>query len=113
MNYEVTRTHERGRRLREGEQFDRVQGQLTIEPYLSKNKGGSVRLAATLWVQEPPGRRRGLLQPLFDPSVMALDEAGVLRLSGKEINSDSDSGDIFDCVQVWECRPLDGRKRAV
>lgn len=49
MHYEVTRTHERGRRLGETEQLERAQGILTIEPYPSKHKGAVPRLAATLW----------------------------------------------------------------
>ena len=111
MKYEVTRTHEQGRRLREGEQLERAQGVLTIEPYPSKNKGGLPRLAATLWVLEPQGHRRGVLSPLFEPRAIGLDADGVLRLAGVEINSDSSSSEIFDCVQVWECRPVDGRRR--
>lgn len=109
MNYEVTRTHDRGRRLRDGEQPERAQGILTIEPYPSKHKGAVPRLAATLWVLEPQGHRRGVLRPLFEPRVLGLDQDGVLRLVGIEINAEGT--DTLDCVQIWECRPLDGRRR--
>jgi len=110
MNYEVSLLRVHGRRLRPGETPQKASGRLTIEVEEPKHSKALPKRAATLWVLERSGgdHRRGVLDPLFDPRIVSLDEDGVLTLAGIELQASD--GSIAEHSQVWRCRPLNGRK---
>jgi hypothetical protein len=100
MRCAVTLLRRHGRRLRAAELATPVVGDLEVTDHEGDSTFRRVLRVANLWGDASSAARRGLLVPLWEPSVLRIGPGG-LSLHGIELDGRGDR--VCEHVQVWRC----------
>lgn len=94
-------------RLKPNERDQPACGILCVEVEPSSRPNGlPMRVAKLVAWHGVPSFRTSVLQSLYDPKLVRLNEQGVIDLVGIELDGGVDLHRISEHIQVWRCTPI-------